>query len=33
MVIIFNAIGKQNNQTSVSDAEREIPTIGSTDNA
>ena len=26
-----NAIGKKNNQTSVSDADREIPTLGSTD--
>ena len=31
--MIFNAIGKQNNQTSISDADREIPTLGSTDNA
>ena len=26
-------MGKENNQTSVSDADREIPTIGSKDNA
>ena len=26
-------IGKKNNQTSVSDADGEIPTLGSTDNA
>ena len=26
-------IGKKNNQSSVSDAEQEIPTIGSTDDA
>ena len=30
---IFNVIGKKNNQTSVSDADQEIPTLGSTDNA
>ena len=29
----FNAIGNKNNQTSVSNADREIPTLGSTDNA
>ena len=29
----FNVIGKKNNQTSVSDADREIPALGSTDNA
>ena len=29
----FNIIGEKNNQTSVSDADREIPTLGSTDNA
>ena len=29
----FNAIGKKNNQTSVSDADREIPNLGSTGNA
>ena len=29
----LNGIGKQNNQTSVSDADSEIPIIGSTDNA
>ena len=29
----FNVIGKKNNQTSVSDADRQIPTLGSTDNA
>ena len=33
MILIFNVIGKKNNQTSVSDADREIPTLGSTDNA
>ena len=30
---MFNVMGKKNNQTSVSDADREIPTLGSTDNA
>ena len=30
---IFPVIGKKNNQSSVSDADREIPTFGSTDNA
>ena len=30
---IFPIIGKKNNQSSVSDADREIPTIKSTDNA
>ena len=29
----FNVIGKKNNQISVSGPEREIPTLGSTDNA
>ena len=29
----FPLIGKKNNQTSVSDADREIPTLGSPDNA
>ena len=29
----FYVIGKKNNQTSVSDADREIPNLGSTDNA
>ena len=29
----FNVIGKKNNQTSVSDADREIPTLGLTNNA
>ena len=29
----FTVIGKKNNQTSVSDTDREIPTLGSTDNA
>ena len=29
----LNVIGKENNQSSVSDADREIPTLGSTDNA
>ena len=32
-IIIFNAIVKKNNQTSVASADREIPTLGSTDNA
>ena len=32
-MITFNVMGKKNNQSSVSDADREIPTIGSTDNA
>ena len=31
--IIFNVIGKKNNQTSVSDVDREIPTFRSMDNA
>ena len=31
--MIFPIIGKKNNQSSVSDADREIPTLGSTDNA
>ena len=31
--MVFNVIGKKKNQTSVSDADREIPTLGSTDNA
>ena len=31
--MIFNVMDKKNNQTSVSDADREIPTLGSTDNA
>ena len=31
--LIFPIIGKKNNQSSVSDAERKIPTLGSTDNA
>ena len=30
---IFSIIGKKNNQPSVSDADREISTLGSTDNA
>ena len=30
-MINFNVRGKKNNQTSVSDADREIPTLGSTD--
>ena len=30
-IIIFNIIGKKNDQTSVSDAGREIPSLGSTD--
>ena len=29
----FNVIGKKYNQTLASDADREIPTLGSTDNA
>ena len=29
----FQRIGKKNNQTSISDADRQIPTLGSTDNA
>ena len=33
MINICNVIGKKDNQTSVSDAEREIQTLGSTDNA
>ena len=32
-IIIFKAIGKKNNQTSVACADREIPNLGSTDNA
>ena len=32
-IIIFNVKGKKNNQTSVSNADLEIPTLGSTDNA
>ena len=32
-MIIFNDLGKKNNQISVSDGAREIPTLGSTDNA
>ena len=31
--IFFPVIGKKNNQSSVSDADQEIPTLGSTDNA
>ena len=30
--MISNVIGTKNNQTSVSDADREIPTLGSADN-
>ena len=30
--LIFQRIGKKNNQSSVTDADREIPTLGSTDN-
>ena len=30
---IFNVIGKKNNQTSDCDADRQILTLGSTDNA
>ena len=29
----FNVTGKKNNQTTVSNADREIPTLGSVDNA
>ena len=29
----FNVIGKKNNETLVSDADREIPTLGATNNA
>ena len=29
----FHSIGKKNNQSSVSDVDREIPTLGLTDNA
>ena len=32
-LMIFIVIGKKYNQTSVSDADREIPTFGSSDNA
>ena len=32
-IIIFIVIGKKNSQTSVSDADREIPTLGSMSNA
>ena len=32
-IINFNVIGKKNNQTAVSDADREIPTRGLMDNA
>ena len=31
--MIFNVIGKKNIQTPVSEADREIPTLGSMDNA
>ena len=31
--MIFNVTGKKNNQTPVSDADREIPALGSMDNA
>ena len=31
--MIINVIGKNNNQSLVSDVDRETPTIGSTDNA
>ena len=31
--MIFNVIGKKSNQTSVSGADREIQTLGSTENA
>ena len=30
---VFNFIGKKNNQTSVADADREVPTLGSAENA
>ena len=33
LFIVFNVIGKKSNETSFSDAGREIPTLGSTDNA
>ena len=33
MTILFNVIGKKNDQSPVSDADREIPTLRSTDNA
>ena len=33
LAVIFPVIGKKNNQTSVSDADREIPTLGSMDSA
>ena len=29
----FHVLGKKDNQTSVSDADRDIPTLGSTENA
>ena len=32
-IIILIGLGKKNNQTPVSDADREIQTLGSTDNA
>ena len=31
--MLFNVVGKKDNQTSVFDAGRENPTLGSTDNA
>ena len=33
IINIFNVIGKENNQASDSDADREIPSFGLTDNA
>ena len=33
MTLVCNVIGKKNNQTLVSDADREIPALGSTDYA
>ena len=33
LITNFNAVGKKNNQTSVFCADREIPTLESTDNA
>ena len=32
-IIFLNVIGKENNQTPVPDADREIPTLGSADDA
>ena len=33
VIIFIPVVGKKNNQTSVSEADQEIPTLGSTDNA